>query len=56
MQFQTTAEVHAESTAETAEELEVVKTVEGEETPRTEANLAVMQALGWPKNQLQPLH
>ena len=45
----TTAEVHAESTAETTEELEVVKTVEGEETPRTEANLAVMQALGWPK-------
>ena len=45
----TTAEVHAESTAETIEELEVVKTVAGEETPRTEANLAVMQALGWPK-------
>ena len=45
----TTAEVHAESTAETTEELEVVKTVEGEETPQTEANFAVMQALGWPK-------
>ena len=45
----TTAEVHAESTAETTEELEVVKTVEGEETPRTEANFALMQALGWPK-------
>ena len=45
----TTAEVHAESTAKTTEELKVVKTVEGEETPRTEANLAVMQALGWPK-------
>ena len=29
----TTAEVHAESTAETTEKLEVVKTVEGEETP-----------------------
>ena len=48
----TTAEVHAESTAETTEELEVVKTVEGEETPRTEANLAVMQALGWPKKSI----
>ena len=45
----TTAEVHVQSTAETAEELEVVKTVEGKETPWTEANLAVMQALGWPK-------
>ena len=45
----TTAEVHAESIAETTEELEVVKTGEGEETPRTEANLAVMQASGWPK-------
>ena len=45
----TTAEVHVESTAQTAEDLEVLKTVEGEETPWTEANLAVMQALGWPK-------
>ena len=52
----TTAEVHVESTAknaeeleENAEELEVLKTVEGEEIPQTEANLAVMQALGWPK-------
>ena len=53
----TTAEVHVESSAATAEEssapttedLEVLKTVEGKETPRTEANLAVMQALGWPK-------
>ena len=45
----TTAEVHAESTEETTEELEIVKTVEREETPQTEANLAVMQALGWPK-------
>ena len=48
----TTVEVHVESTAETAEtveDLEVLKTVEGEETPQTEANLAVMQALGWPK-------
>ena len=52
----TTAEVHAESTAETTEELEVVKTVEGEETPRTEANLAVVQALGWLRNRLEPLH